>query len=219
MVSTLKQAQQNAGKLSHKNSKMPGTTFPTTTRKCITGGALKKVPGSVCAKCYAARLEAYRDSVRQGWIKNWDITNRAILENPDKWVDGIVYQINHFFKKTGTPFHRWFDSGDLYSVDWLIAIARVARRTPDVTHWLPTKEKSIVKEYYRKHRKPANLIIRVSSAMVDGKPLDGFSHTSTVHKAGPVHGFRCMARTRGNACGDCRACWDPTIKNIGYDYH
>ena len=29
----------------------------------------------------------------------------------------------------------------------------------------------------------------------------------------------CKAYTRGNQCGDCRACWDKTVKNVSYKKH
>ena len=218
-ICTLKRAQEISGKLTIKNKKMPGSAFPTSTEKCGVGSALKLVPGSVCAECYAARAENFRPNVAQGYMKNWVKTETMVNENMDLWCEGIVYQIYHFFKKTNVPFHRWFDSGDLYSVEWLIAIARVARLTPDVMHWLPTKEKAIVLEFKKNHRVPKNLIIRVSSAMIDSEPLKGFKTTSTVHKNKDPHGQQCIAEFQDGHCGDCRACWNPKIKNISYHKH
>ena len=218
-INTLKRAQELSGKLTDKNDKMPGSAFPTSTEKCGVGSKLKLVPGSVCSKCYAYRLEKYRANVRQGWLDNWTKTETMINENMDLWCEGIVYQINHFLKRTNEHYHRWFDSGDLESVAWLIAIARVARLTPKVMHWLPTKEKAIVLEYKKKHRIPKNLIIRVSSAMIDGEPLKGFKNTSTVHKNKDPHGHVCPARSQGNQCLNCRACWNPKVKNVTYHQH
>ena len=55
MIKTLKRAQEVSGKLTMKNKKVPGSSFPTSTKMCGVGGKLKLVPGSTCHGCYAAR--------------------------------------------------------------------------------------------------------------------------------------------------------------------
>ena len=49
-----KEAQKIVGGLS-KPSKMPGPAYNLPARACITGAKLVKVPGSVCAGCYALK--------------------------------------------------------------------------------------------------------------------------------------------------------------------
>ena len=49
-----KQAQKIVGGLS-KPSKMPGPAYNLPAAACITGAKLVKVPGSVCAGCYALK--------------------------------------------------------------------------------------------------------------------------------------------------------------------
>ncbi len=65
-------------------------------------------------------------------------------------------------------FHRWHDSGDLQSVEHLEKIIEVCRRTPQIQHWLPTRELAILRAC--RERIPANLTIRVSATMIDGLP-------------------------------------------------
>ena len=121
-------------------------------------------------------------------------------------------------EKSGEYYHRWFDSGDLDSLAQFEAIIEVARRTPDVKHWLPTREIQVVKSY--KGEIPANLVVRVSAPMVGQKPVSGFNNTSTVHVKGEtVHGQECVAYKQGNACLDCRACWDKNVSNVSYKKH
>ena len=84
-ICTLKRAQEISGKLTIKNKKMPGSAFPTSTEKCGVGSALKLVPGSVCAECYAARAENFRPNVAQGYMKNWVKTETMFNENMDLW--------------------------------------------------------------------------------------------------------------------------------------
>ena len=70
MINTLKAAQEIAGKMSIRNTKMPGSTFPTSTTKCVTGLKLAEIPNSVCSECYATRLEKLRPNVAAGWLNN-----------------------------------------------------------------------------------------------------------------------------------------------------
>jgi len=201
---------QEYGKISLGNTKMPGTTYAVDAFACLTGSKLEKVEGSICEQCNMRRLQKIRPSVDQGYKKNlfkWKVSNTS------NWIDAMVFQI----KRYGSDgYHRWFDSGDLQSLEMLEAIAEVARQTPKVKHWLPTKEYSIYTKYLKTNTLPANLIVRVSAPMIDGKPSKAFKNTSTVHKNNKAIGFECKAKTRGNACGPCRACWDKRIKNVSY---
>jgi len=213
---TLKQAQE-AGKISTGNTKMPGSTFAISARACNVGGKLANLKGSVCHKCYALKLQNLRPSVNTGWTGNLDKASRMIATDPARWVAFMSFQIQKAFEKTGEPFHRWFDSGDLQSVEMLGAIAEVAKATPQIKHWLPTREGKILKDW--RGLLPNNLIIRLSSPMVDDKPIAGYVWTSTVHKHSKPDGHVCPARNQGNACGSCRACWSDGIGNISYPLH
>jgi hypothetical protein len=100
-------------------------------------------------------------------------------------------------------------------------IAEVCQRTPRVKHWLPTRERSIVREYVRRRGAlPDNLVVRLSATMVDGDPPNGWRWTSTVSSIGSnVHGRLCPASMQENQCGHCRACWDKRVVNVTYHAH
>lgn len=222
MTMTLKRAREIAGKTSTRNTKMPGSTFALSAKHCHKGRKLAKVPGSVCSACYALRIQKLRPSVDKGWTANQKRATSAIERDAFEWVAAMVLQIERDALRTGEPFHRWFDSGDLDSVEMLAAIVEVAEQTPHIQHWLPTRETGIVRDYRTAYGGdfPANLVVRVSSPMVGDKPLRQYGHTSTVHKAGTEHvGHQCPAPDQGNACGDCRACWDPAVANVSYRKH
>lgn len=218
---TLKAAQEIAGNVSDHNSKMPGSTFAISAKVCKVGGKLAAVEGSVCSKCYALKLQNLRPTVDQGWTANYLKATRMIEANPEAWAKAVAFQIMRSAKKSGEFFHRWFDSGDLQSVDMLRAICRAAELTPEVKHWLPTREAKMVKDYKAAGGVvPANLVIRVSSTMIGDKPLAGHANTSTVHRKGDaVTGHACPASTQGNACGSCRACWSHDVGNVSYPLH
>lgn len=217
---TLKAAKEFAN-ISLGNSKMPGTTFAQDSFACGVGSKLAKVEGSVCSKCYARKIQKLRPSVNQGWKANLEKARKWLSVNPSQWVAACIFQINRASSKTGESYHRWFDSGDLDSVEQLAAIVQVAESTPEIRHWLPTREAGIVKKYKANGGKiPNNLVIRVSSTMVGDSPIRGHRNTSTVHAKGDkIHGWECPASKQGNSCQSCRACWNPSVFNISYPKH
>lgn len=220
-IKTLKAAQEITGKLSNRNSKMPGSTFAISAKHCGVGGKLVNVKGSVCDRCYAIKLQKLRPSVDKGWTDNYLAATRMIATSPDKWAAGAAFQINRMAKKSGEMYHRWFDSGDLASVDMLGAICKAAELTPEISHWLPTREAKIVKDFRAAGGVvPANLIIRISSTMIGDKPISGHANTSTVHRKGDTPaGHICPASQQGGNCGDCRACWTHSVCNVSYPLH
>ena len=199
------------------NSKMPGTTYAIDAFACITGSKLAKIPGTPCNKCYARRLQKLRPSVDQGWKLNLEKYEKALEQGAlQAWVQALAFQILRY---NTDSFHRWFDSGDLQSVDMLDAICQVCRLTPKINHWLPTQERAIVAKYFATHLRPENLVVRISASKVDG-PLPSAKNTSNVFTSSDhIHDQECEASKRGNKCGPCRACWDSNVKNVSYPKH
>jgi len=201
----LKQAKEITGGLSSP-SKMPGYAYNLPAWRCITGVKLQAVPGSVCAGCYAMKGRYRFRNVKEALERR-----QQSLVHPE-WVEAMTLLVTHYSKKV--PFFRWHDSGDLQGVDHLNNIFEVCNRTPLVQHWMPTREVKILKGI-QPEVVPKNLIIRVSSHMIDQGPVKSWPHTSTVVQAGKT----CPAAEQGNACGDCRQCWDKTVSNVAYPKH
>jgi hypothetical protein len=218
---TLKAANAVAGSLGYP-SKMPGTSYGISAKACITGAKLAKVPGSTCFGCYALKANYQYPSVKVAHDKRLaGITNPA-------WTMAMVTLIKaahaRGVKRDGSTFeagyHRWHDSGDLQSVEHLTKICAVAAMTPEIKHWLPTREMGIVAKYKAQGGiVPSNLVIRVSATMVDGAATKAWPQTSGVHHNEASKGFTCPAPTQGNACGDCRACWNPEVSHTSYHLH
>ncbi len=207
----IKIASEIVGGLS-KPSKMPSLGISLPASECKTGQKLRKIPGSVCSKCYACKGMYVFPNVKNALLKRLDA-----ISNPD-WVDAMTYLIRNKKQVKDTKVFRWHDSGDLQSVDHLAKIAEVAAQTSDVMHWLPTKEKGIVAKFKAAGNViPKNLLVRVSGAMIDGKPPRNADHTSTV-VSDPAKAT-CRAFENNGECGACRKCWNPEIKNISYHVH
>lgn len=212
MTYTIKSAQA-IGRVSQGNTKMPGTTFAIDAFACITGSKLAQIEGTPCHACYARKLQKLRPSVDKGWKANLS----KWKENAGEvWQQAVAWQI----LKWSDGYHRWFDSGDLQSLEMLEDIVAVCRMTPNVKHWLPTQERAILRAYHQKHGDlPDNLVVRVSASKVD-HVLSGYANTSNVYsKDGQPMGHGCPARQQGNACGDCRACWSKDVANVSYPKH
>ena len=187
-----------------KPSKMPGWSIGLPAKECKTGGKLQKVPGSVCYDCYALK-GCYVFKV----VQDAQYRRLAAIKRPD-WVQAMAHLIN---SKKPDVF-RWHDSGDVQSLDHLNKIYEVCRLTPSKRHWLPTREAKFLRDI-NPEAVPQNLIIRMSSHMINQGPVKSWPHTSTVVQAGKT----CPAQDQGNACGSCRQCWDKTVNNVAYPKH
>jgi hypothetical protein len=196
------EAKTITGSLS-KPSKMPGWAYGIPAKECKTGSKLRQVKNSTCEKCYALKGCYVFKVVQEAQYKRLAATHHPL------WVRAMAAQINS--KKS--KYFRWHDSGDVQDLKHLAKIFKVARLTPDVQHWMPTRE-AWVKPYLA--RAPKNLLIRFSMPMVDQPAAASWPHTSTVVSG---EGRTCPAPDQDNACGDCRACWDPSVKNVAYGKH
>jgi hypothetical protein len=196
-----KEAWTLVGGLS-KPSKMPGWSIGIPAKECKTGKKLRQIKNSVCEGCYALKGCYVFKVVQEAQYKRLEA-----IQHPD-WVLAMATLIN---SKKPDVF-RWHDSGDVQDVQHLEKIFEVCRATPSKRHWMPTRE-AWIKNHM--HKAPANLVVRFSSPMVDQGPVKSWANTSTVS----TKSRSCPAPDNNNECGDCRACWDPLVKNIEYGKH
>ena len=201
----LKEAKKITGGLSSP-SKMPGYAYNLPAWECITGVKLQPVAGSECAGCYAMKGRYRFPNVRDALSRRLEA-----LTHP-QWIEAMTVLISHYSR--AVPFFRWHDSGDLQGADHLKKIFEVCNATPQVQHWMPTREAKLL-TYLQPEVVPKNLIIRMSSHMIDQAPVKFWPHTSTVVKAGKT----CPAQDQGNICGSCRNCWNKEISNVAYPLH
>lgn len=192
-------------------SKMPCKSFNLPAWECKTGSKLAKVKGTVCYDCYAMKGNYQRfPAIKQGQYKRLDALFNA------GWVDAMV----NIIEKEKNNYFRWHDAGDIQSKNHFKNICDVAKKTPHILHWIPTREHKIVNDFVKDGNTiPDNLIVRISATKVDGKPPSNAMHTSTVHKDKEAIGFACPSSLQDGKCQDCRACWDTSIKNISYKKH
>ena len=193
-------------------SKMPkeSNSYGLSAHLCNVGGKLVLVPGSVCEYCYALEGQYEMGNVIDAHARR----EQAILD--PRWPSAMSTIVER------KPLMRWFDSGDIRSLSHLIKIVAVAHMTPDTKHWLPTKEYGVLSKYERGGGKyPGNLVVRPSAPMIDTFFKESLGTSSGVMKNKPVPEgvYVCPAHLQDNKCGDCRACWDPEVKRIAYEWH
>ena len=195
----VKEAQKITGSMT-RTSKMPGLSYSLPAWECKTGAKLAKVPGSVCAGCYAMK----GNYTRYPAIKAAQYVRLKAIKS-SKWVEAMVAQIKR------QKYFRWHDAGDVQDLQHLEKIFEVCRLTPETRHWMPTRE-AWIKDHL--DRAPANLVIRFSPPMI-GQRNDSWPNSSMV----VTNYATCPAPKQGGKCGSCRQCWDPAVKVVSYGKH
>lgn len=190
-------------------SKMPCYGYSLPANECKMGALMRKNPDTICAKCYAHKGRYVFTYVKAA------LYNRLRSLTDSRWVDAMVTLISN--KK----YFRWHDSGDIQNLDHFKKILEVVKLTPNTLHWLPTREFTIVSNYFNDGGIcPENIAIRLSSMKVDGPAPVAMARkynllTCTVGSTSHT----CPASLQGNKCNDCRTCWDKSVFNIEYKKH
>ena len=220
------EAMRVIGGMLSQTSKMPGYSYNIPAADCIIGARLRKIPGSVCNKCYALRGR-YTFPVVQRAMKR----HLQAIKHPD-WVEAMAVMINWWCQEI--PYFRWHDSGDLQGVWHLRKINDIAVLTPFVCHWIPTRETKITKTFVANFELAPNLILRLSDAMISESAFLGRMATREKYLTSGVapssfkkkwlqlvktnnnRVFHCPASIQGGRCMRCRACWNSEVQHVVY---
>jgi len=219
---TLKQANAIHGGLSSP-SKMPGKATGLPAAACPTGARLAAAGiNGPCTDCYALKNFYAMPGTQAAQARRL-----AALTDP-RWIGAMVASVAR------QAWFRWHDSGDVQDTAHAMRILDVVRQTPSTRHWLPTQEWGIFRRLVRRGVTiPTNLMVRFSARRYGDKPrYNVWAHWSSVvtpaawdtlraaNAAGSTaDGFACPSHDQGNACGDCRACWDPAVPHVVYRKH
>jgi hypothetical protein len=210
------------GGLSH-TGKIPWWSWSISARDCSVGSKLAEVEGTVCSSCYALKGNYMFPNVTAAHSRR-----KASIDDP-QFVDAFVTVLTNLHAKTRKRRDdgrvenrfRWFDAGDLQSVEMLRRINDIAAQTPQIDHWLPTRELAIIKSFLASGGVfSANLQVRFSEAKIGvtpkRQPLGLPFATVGCNSAADVH--QCPAASlQGNRCLDCDTCWQS--KNVNYPLH
>ena len=212
----VKELEEMVGGLSTP-SKMPGYAYGIPAYACKLGAILAKMEGSVCSDCYALKGCYVFTVVKKAQAKRLQI----LLADMHAWMRAMISLLEKkYARKVGDErVFRWHDSGDLQRVEHLSAILQIAKALPSIRFWLPTREQKMVRDYFASGKTfPENLVVRISAQMIgqENASLPEGTVGSTVSSG---KGFQCPARSQGNACLDCRACWQKSVESVDYSHH
>lgn len=181
--------------------------------------ALDTCPGSknkdgslvdACKGCYATTGNYHYPNVKKPRLANRDDWQRQ------DWVQDMVKALD------SQRYFRWFDSGDMYSIDLAEKILAVMQATPWVKHWLPTRMAKFAKfkKVLSQMESLPNVKVRFSSDSVTGQHTS--AHGSTIVPTAadaPSNAFVCQAYQHDGKCNGCRACYDKAVPLIAYPAH
>ena len=182
--------------------------------------ALETCPGSkaadgslvpACSGCYATT-----GMYHFGAVKAVRADNKADWKR-ESWTNDMVKALSkdsHF---------RWYDSGDMYSLELAEKMLAIMEATPNTKHWLPTRMYKFPKfqAVLAKMQALPNVMVRYSSDAVDGSFTAGVHGSTIIPSAdtAPAGVTVCQAYSQGGKCLDCRACYDKQVAVIGYPAH
>lgn len=201
-------------------SKMTSPCWSLPTSMCIGGqkrireGALYNIP-YVCRVCYANCGPTRFSECQEALTKNWE----SYASNPVKWVEAVSKKI---WAEYNALYFRWFHSGDLQSREMLEDLIKVAEKCPETKFWLPTQERELVWEVLQRRSQvlPKNLVIRISSPVIDKEPkkTQGEEKTPGVCYSMVCYNkpTTCPAHKQGGLCGTCRICWNKNVALVAY---
>lgn len=162
-----------------------------------------------CQGCYATtgfymfkQAKGTREFNREDWQR-------------DGWINEMVQALEN------SRYFRWFDSGDMYSLDLAWKMHTVMLRTPWVSHWLPTRMHKFAKfESVIAHMQALpNVVVRFSSDSVDGSIIPGATTSTIFSGEVPAGVTECQAYQHDGKCNGCRACYSKDVQVIGYKAH
>ena len=153
-------------------------------------------PDTICAKCYAARLCAFRKGARTAFAANGELLTLPLT------VGYLEQQAKRFDPASG--FVRYNAFGELLDARHALNLFIMAGFRPDLQFALWTKRPRLVKGLI----KPRNLQLIYSEPLVNGRPIlpSGFDKTFTVHDRKSDAEINCGQKK----CKDCRWCYDGT---------
>ena len=208
---TISEIMDSVGGLSAP-SKMPCHGYSIPAARCKVGRKMRRVVGSICSICYALKGRYSFPNVSSA------LERRFALISQKGWAKNMVAAL---LRIEQSGYFRWHDSGDLQSIAHLRRIVRICEATPEIKHWLPTREFAVVRKFLESGGKiPANLTVRLSALMIDGLAPESLAKKLGVQVSGAsASAFSCPAPKQGNVCGECRACWSKDNFNITYKVH
>ena len=180
--------------------------------------AIETCPGSsdgkgglvdACKGCYATT-----GNYNYPNVKLPRALNKEDWQRPE-WVNDMLIALD------SSRYFRFFDSGDMYSIDLANKILELCTKATWVKFWIPTRMHKFAKfkQVIDSLNALPNVVVRLSSDSVSGGLIEGLN-TSTIFSGDvPAGAVECRAYEHGGKCNGCRACYDKSVSVIAYKAH
>lgn len=194
-----------------KTSKLDGI-LSWSLQALETCPASKNKDGSLvdaCKGCYATTGNYRFSNVKKPRLENRDDWKR------DEWVNEMLLKLD------SSRYFRFFDSGDMYSLELAEKILELCIRAHWVKFWIPTRmhKFSKFKNVIERLQSLPNVVVRFSSDSVQGEIIEGKTTSTIFSDTVPLGALECKAYEHGGKCNGCRACYDKDVKVIAYKAH
>lgn len=153
------------------------------------------VPGSVCAKCYAARQLAYQTTTREAMEENARILREPLPPQAIPKINAALFRFEAF--------------GDIATPAQFENYCRIAAANKRTRFALWTKNAGIVAQAIREGaKKPANLTIIYSSPMLNKPSANAFKVWGFIDKVFTVYDGQTIDREKININCGARNCFE-----------
>ena len=205
-------------------SKLNSQAFPLPVKDSVCLGRKDQKTSKLlkkCVKCYADNRGFY---AMPGTKKVRDDNLKIIQENIQVFIFFMIAKLN---RKKNKEF-RWFDSGDICSLEFLKALIEVCIKTPNTTHWIPTTTWNYPNQEFLDQlqilQALPNVRLRASNpGSIPTLPKGLYPLQSVVvqeiKQKSTKELFYCPASNQAGKCGPCKACYNDKIETIAYLEH
>lgn len=164
-----------------------------------------------CKGCYATTGNYNYPNVKLPRALNKEDWKR------EDWVSDMLIALD------SSRYFRFFDSGDMYSLDLAKKMLELCTKATWVKFWIPTRMHKFKKFHsvISKMQALPNVVVRFSSDSVQGAAIPGFT-TSTIFSSEdqlPSNATICKAYEHDGKCNGCRACYSKDVPLIAYKSH
>lgn len=155
-----------------------------------------------CAKrgCYAWKISQRYENVRKAWTDN-----TRLLRDEGRYGD-LIQDTVAFVRFTRARKFRFNVAGDLFSVDYGIAMCEIASACPDVSFWTYTKRWDVLRAVEDATEIPANMRF-ILSAWNEFQPPADLARRFPVAYMDDGRHKDMLPKSRKTVCkGDCENC-------------
>jgi len=176
------------------------STSPRLNESCRKN---KKIPGSICSKCYSFNTLKFRPIVGEALARNSKLLGGRVLDRSE--IPFLNYAV-----------FRFESHGDVLNETHEENLCRIAERNPGTFFVQWTKRFSLVEKFFDSRAKPKNLRLIYSSLMMSTRlDIKRFRHADKIFTVWPRQDRGASWINCAKSCASCMTCYTPG-NNVRY---